>query len=122
MVERAARFALNVQGFESRTLEAGTSKLHVYDAAGTGELPTTVVLHGMGSGATSFGRVLTRLRPHTKRVVAPDLPGHGFSAAPTAPMPADALFETLCELLAPLQGEPLTLVIDFVRATRNTAA
>lgn len=109
-VERAARLALNLQGFESRSFDTGASRLHVYDARGAGDLPTTVVLHGIGSAATPFGRVLTRLRPHARRVIAPDLPGHGWSAAPAAPMSVELFFEALCELLEPLADEPFVLV------------
>lgn len=110
IVERAARAALNLRGFESRAHATSAAKLHVYDAVGHGELPTTVVLHGIGSAATPFGRVLTRLRPHVRRVLAPDLPGHGFSAAPKGPMSGETLFAALCELLESLDDEPLVLV------------
>ena len=110
VVERAARLTLNLRGLESRMHDTRAGRLHVYDAPGQGTLPTTVVLHGIGSAATQFGRVLLGLQPHTRRIVAPDLPGHGFSAAPSGPMSADALFSTLCELLEPLDDEPLVLV------------
>lgn len=110
LVERAARAALNLRGFASRVHATSEAHLHVYDAPGQGALPTTVVLHGMGSAATPFGRVLTRLRPHTRRVIAPDLPGHGFSTTPRGPMSAERLFSALCEFLEPLTNEPLVLV------------
>jgi pimeloyl-ACP methyl ester carboxylesterase len=84
--------------------------MHVYDAAGSGELPTTVVLHGIGSAATPFGRVLTRLRPHTRRVFAPDLPGHGFSPQPDSALSPDALYSALTESLQPLGQQPLVLI------------
>ncbi len=110
VAERVGRLALNLRGFESRAQPTRAATLHVYDAAGRGELPTTVVLHGIGSAATPFAGVLTRLRRHTRRVLAPDLPGHGFSAAPEGPMSAGAFFDALCELLEPLSSEPLVLV------------
>jgi hypothetical protein len=73
--ERGARFFLNRRGFESRVVPTPTGRLHVYDARGSGALPTTVVLHGLGSTATSFGPLLNRIRPHARRVMAPELPG-----------------------------------------------
>ena len=110
VAERASKLALNLRGFESRSHPTRAGVLHVYDASGSGTLPTTVVLHGLGSAAAPFAGVLTRLRPHTRRVMAPDLPGHGFSAVPTAPVSGDTLFEALCELLQPLGDEPVVLV------------
>lgn len=110
MAERASKLALNLRGFESRLHPTRAAALHVYDAKGGGTLPTTVLLHGLGSAAAPFGRVLTRLRPHTRRVLAPDLPGHGFSAAPIGSVSGDTLFEGVRELLQPLGDEPVVLV------------
>jgi pimeloyl-ACP methyl ester carboxylesterase len=109
-VEMAARLSLNMRGIESRMVDTGSARLHLYDARGQGALPSTVVLHGLGSAATPFGRLLLGLRPHVRRVLVPDLPGHGFSEAPGATVSADTLFATVAELLDPLAGEPLALV------------
>lgn len=110
VVERAARFLLNRQGFASRRVDTAAGGLHVYDAAGRGPLPTMVVLHGLGSAATSFGPLLTRLRPHTRRVVAPELPGHGFSASPRSRLTPDAFFGSVREVLDGLVDEPMVLI------------
>jgi pimeloyl-ACP methyl ester carboxylesterase len=109
-IERGARFALKRRGLESRTVPTEAGALHVYDARGRGDLPTTVVLHGLASSATVFGSVLTRLRPHVRRVVAPDLPGHGFSAAPSGRMTPERLFGAVREALDALVDEPMILV------------
>lgn len=106
-VEHGARLFLNRSGFESRF---GPGRLHAFDARGQGTLPTTVVLHGLGSAATSFGPLLTRLRPHARRVIAPDLPGHGFSDAPAGKMTPTALFGAAAEALDGLVDEPMVLV------------
>jgi pimeloyl-ACP methyl ester carboxylesterase len=106
-VEHGARLFLNRSGFESRV---GPGRLHAFDAPGGGSLPTTVVLHGLGSAATSFGPLMTRLRPHARRVVAPDLPGHGFSAAPAERMTPDGLFGAASQALDGLVEEPMLLV------------
>jgi pimeloyl-ACP methyl ester carboxylesterase len=73
-------------------------------------LPTTVVLHGLGSTATSFGPLLRRMRPHARRVVAPDLPGHGFSDAPSERLVPEGLFGALGQALDALVEEPMVLV------------
>jgi pimeloyl-ACP methyl ester carboxylesterase len=113
VVEHGARFVLNRHGFESRVLPLGSGRLHAFDARGAGTLPTTVVLHGLGSAATSFGPLLTRILPHARRVVAPDLPGHGFSDAPSGKTTPEGLFAWACEALDTLveaPNEPMVLV------------
>lgn len=106
-VQHGARFVLNRNGFESRI---GPGQLHSFDARGTGTLPTTVVLHGLGSAAVSFGPLLTRIRPHARRVVALDLPGHGFSEAPSVRLTPDGLFAAAREALDALDDGPMILV------------
>jgi pimeloyl-ACP methyl ester carboxylesterase len=110
VVEHGARFVLNRNGFDSRTVSTAAGRLHAYDGEGRGTLPTTVLLHGLGSAATTFGSVLSRIRPHARRVVAPDLPGHGFSAAPTVRLTPEALFGAVRETLDALVTEPMMLV------------
>jgi pimeloyl-ACP methyl ester carboxylesterase len=109
-VEHGARFVLNRQGFASRTVPTTAGGAHAYDASGGGPLPTTVVLHGLGSSATSFAPLLTRLRPHARRLVAPDLPGHGFSGAPAGRLTPQGMFEAVCQVLDSLVDEPMVLV------------
>jgi pimeloyl-ACP methyl ester carboxylesterase len=109
-LERAAQLALNARGLASRRVQTHAGLLHVYDGPGQGRLPTTVVLHGIGSAATQFGRVLLALRPHVQRVLAPDLPGHGFSGVPPVPVSPELFFVALSELLATLTDRPLALV------------
>lgn len=87
-LERLARLRLRRAGLASRMVAgssgAGGGAIHTYDAPGGGPLPTTVLLHGIGSSATAYGSLMLGLRPHVQRIVAPDLPGHGFSDAPAA--------------------------------------
>jgi pimeloyl-ACP methyl ester carboxylesterase len=109
-VERAMRFALNRRGFASRELPTPTARLHAFDARGRGDLPPTVVLHGIGSAATSFWATMEHLRPHVRRIVAPDLPGHGFSGSPTERMTAGTLFDAVCAALDDVFEEPMLLV------------
>jgi pimeloyl-ACP methyl ester carboxylesterase len=110
LVERAGRFALNRRGFASRTVHTPLATLHAYDASGDGQLPTLTVLHGIGSGATAFGATLARIRPHVRRLVALDLPGHGFSAAPSTTLTPESLFHGLHAALDQLVGEPTFLL------------
>ncbi|GAB2670254.1 alpha/beta fold hydrolase [Nocardia goodfellowii] len=52
-----------------------------YRAAGSADKPCVLLLHGFPSSSYSFRDVLTPLA-EVSRVIAPDLPGSGFSGAP----------------------------------------
>src|SRR3954468_21737419 len=110
IIERGVRFALHRRGFASRTVSTAVARLHAYDAVGRGSLPTTVVVHGIGSTASSFGPVLTHLQPHVRRVIAPELPSHGFSESPADRLTPTALFDSLRAALDELVAEPMILV------------
>lgn len=64
----------------SRFVDAGGLRWHVQIAGGG---PTILLLHGTGA-ATHSWRGLLPLLAQEFTVVAPDLPGHGFTAAPRA--------------------------------------
>ncbi len=80
--ERIARLSLRVLGWRSCTVPTTTGSVHWIETSGRGDLPTTVLLHGFNSSAGYNGPLLQALRPHVRRVIAPDLPGHGFSSTP----------------------------------------
>lgn len=92
--------------------------MHAYDSFGRGLLPTTVLVHGIASTASSFGAVLTHLRPHVRRVVAPELPGHGFSESPADRLTPSALFDSLRTALDKLVREPMILVGNSLSTLR----
>ena len=81
----------------SRFVAAGGVRWHV-QIAGTG--PAVLLLHGTGASTHSWRDVLPPLAERFT-VVAPDLPGHGFSSAltsPTLPAMAAAVRALLTEL------------------------
>jgi pimeloyl-ACP methyl ester carboxylesterase len=55
-----------------------------------GDGPPLVLLHSSGEFAAMWLRVLAGLAG-SHRVIAPDLPGHGASAAPPGPLGADRM-------------------------------
>ncbi len=63
----------------SRFLRVGAVRWHV-QVAGPEDAPVLLLLHGTGAATHSF-RDLLPLLTRTHRVVAPDLPGHGFTDA-----------------------------------------
>ncbi|MFN4271882.1 MAG: alpha/beta fold hydrolase BchO [Aliihoeflea sp.] len=64
----------------SRFVEAGGLRWHV-QTAGAG--PTLLMLHGTGSATHSWRDLLPRLSGRFS-VIAPDLPGHGFTSTPSS--------------------------------------
>lgn len=69
----------------SRFVEAGGLKWHVQEF-GRPEAPVMLLLHGTGAATHSWRGLAPLLAEHF-RVVAPDLPGHGF----TDPLPGASL-------------------------------
>lgn len=108
--ERVGRLALRARGIESRRVPTQHGHLHAYDARGRGILPTTVLLHGIGSAATPFGPVLARLHRKMRRVVAPEYPGHGFSDPASTRLTPEVLIESVSSALNALVDEPAIVV------------
>jgi pimeloyl-ACP methyl ester carboxylesterase len=68
-----------------------------------------VLLHGPGEFAAGWLPVLPRLT-RTHRVIAPDLPGHGASAAGAGPLDAPRVLRWLHDLIEQTCPEPPVLV------------
>lgn len=100
LLEKATRTVLVRQGVTARTVETSVGTTHLYDAPGTGTLPPVLLVHGFGASAAGFARVLTALRPHVSRVLAPDLPSHGLSGPARKALEPDVVYQGLCETLA----------------------
>lgn len=90
----------------SRFVTAGGVRFHV-QVAGSG--PAVLLLHGLGASSHSWRDVLPLLAERFT-VIAPDLPGHGFSG-----MPADhdvslpAMARVLAALLRALDAAPVVV-------------
>lgn len=110
LLERLGRRELHRRGFRSRWTDTPSGRVHAFDAAGEGTLPTIVVFHGLGSASTAFLPVLARLRRHAKRVVAIDGPGHGFSDEPAAKLTPEAYLAAIEHALDALVPERAVLV------------
>lgn len=82
LAERLARLSLHARGWRSRSVDTCTGAVHWVETPGQGSLPATVLLHGYNSSAGYNAPLLQALRPHVRRLIAPDLPAHGFSHAP----------------------------------------
>ncbi len=91
----------------SRFVEAAGLKWHVQTL---GQGPAILLIHGTGASTHSWRRLMPLLA-RSFEVVAPDLPGHGFTAMPdprrlSLPGMADALGE----LTRALEVEPVVVV------------
>lgn len=60
-------------------LTTSVGRVHVLDVRGRGRLPPVVLLHGLSAAGVHYVPLLFRLIRHVRRIVLPDLPGHGFS-------------------------------------------
>ena len=94
------------RGF-SRSLRVGALDWHVQVA---GQGPVLLLLHGSGASAHSWAGLLPALAARAT-VVAPDLPGHGFTTgAALADLTLPRISEALQALLAALKLPPPVMV------------
>jgi pimeloyl-ACP methyl ester carboxylesterase len=109
LVERLGRAALMREGHRTRHIDSPAGPMHLYDARGEGALPTTVMLHGIGSTAASFAPLLRHLRKRTRRIIALEYPGHGFSGTPSRRLTPEVLFEAVTHVLDDVLEEPAVI-------------
>jgi magnesium chelatase accessory protein len=91
----------------SRFVLAGGLRWHVQVM---GEGPTLLLLHGAGA-ATHTWRDLAPLLARDFQVVAPDLPGHGFTQTPGSEgLSLNGMVRALAALLTTLEAKPVLAV------------
>lgn len=83
-------------------------RMHV-EARGPVDAPALVLLHGYSDSGFSFSRVLPLL-PADRRVIVPDLRGHGRSSHPVGGYGMDALATDVLALLDALDVEAAVVV------------
>jgi pimeloyl-ACP methyl ester carboxylesterase len=103
VVDHLQRVLLRQQGYRERWIETSVGTVHAYETRGHGELAPFVLLHGFSASAGSFGPLMRRLRGSSRRLIAVDLPAHGWSDTPRKGMSydgiRDGLFEALDQLM-----------------------
>src|SRR5512141_541282 len=82
-------------GFEARELRHGGSGVR-YLVGGAG--PPLVLVHGLGGAASNWLRIAPALAAG-RRVIVPELPGHGGSGALPAPPTLDPFAEAVVAVL-----------------------
>ncbi len=106
LADRVLLQGLKLRGYRSREVQTSVGVLHALEADGQGDLPPIVVLHGLSAAGQYYENLLSRMRPHVRRVIAPDMPGHGYSELPAAGLNHDTLGAGLREGLDALLTEP----------------
>jgi pimeloyl-ACP methyl ester carboxylesterase len=70
---------LVARGVRSSMVDVAGQRLHHYELKGSGKGPPVLLVHGLGGTANGFARIFFGLAKRFERVLAVDLPGHGFS-------------------------------------------
>lgn len=78
-IQEVSRRVLVARGVRSEFIEVAGQRLHHFELKGSGKGPPLLLVHGLGGAAGGFSRCLFPLARRFSRVLAVDLPGHGFS-------------------------------------------
>lgn len=106
-----AKNLLHARGWRSHRSYTRSGRVHTLEGINHHAPPGTVVmLHGFGSAAVHWWPVIGALRQSVRRVVLPDLPGHGFSDMPLEGLAPPTLRAGLLESLDERLHEPAVLV------------
>ena len=106
--EQLTRLGLRLSGYRKRRLPTRFGDVVSRSAAGRGRLPL-MLLHGFSAEGTHYAPLLHRLRPHVSHLHVPDLPGHGGSAPPRAPVVPHELRDEIVAAFDQLIPEPTVL-------------
>lgn len=108
---RAVRAWLKLRGAVAADLHVNGMPVHHYVVHGRGSGPPVVLVHGLGGSANGFARVMFPLGRAARKVVAPDLPGNGFSPLPACgPLSLERQVEVLTCVVERTVGEPAVVV------------
>lgn len=109
LTEHVSLLPLRLRGWRRRHVTTSVGRVHLIEARGRGTLPTTVLLHGLSAAGSHYGPLLERLRRRHVRVIAPDLPAHGFSDTP-GELHLDAVYAGIRQALDRVLDGPAVLV------------
>ncbi len=99
--------SLYLRGYVSRRVPTSVGACHALEAEGGGTLPPILVLHGLSAAGQYYENLMRRVRPHVRRVIAPDMPGHGYSELPAEGLDQGTLAAGFLEALDQLVTEPV---------------
>lgn len=106
LADRFLLQSLYLRGYTSRHVPTSVGRVHSLECEGRGKLPPIVILHGLSAAGQYYENLMRRVRPHVRRVIAPDMPGHGYSDMPAEGLDQTTLGAGLREGLDQLMTEP----------------
>jgi len=109
--QNVLRRLLVARGVRSDFLELRGQSIHYYEVTGTGHGPPALLVHGLAGSVNGFAQLLRPLAKRFSRVLAPDLPGHGFSPLPHGgPLPLMEQHAVLVDFCERMLKEPAFVV------------
>lgn len=109
--QQVLRRALVTVGVRSKVAQVRGQAVHYYELEGTGRGPPALLVHGLAGSANGFYRLFHGMAKRFSRVIAPDLPGHGFSPVPAeGPLSVLEQFSVLLEFCQRVVREPSYVV------------
>jgi abhydrolase domain-containing protein 6 len=111
LLHRSVRRQFRTLGFESKTLTSSVGSLHYLVREHADAQGTIVLVHGLGTSSSTWVRMLPHLKA-SRRIIAVDLPGFGFSTANSASgfCTINEQVEAITELIAAESQTPVLLV------------
>jgi pimeloyl-ACP methyl ester carboxylesterase len=106
LADRLTPPALALTGFRSVRVKTNAGLVHVLEVDGEGSLPPFLMLHGLGSCASDYVSLVRGLRSITRKLILPDMPGHGLSEPPTGGMNPAQVRVAVRDALDARVGEP----------------
>ena len=108
--QKLIRRRLKRQGFASNYSVIKGQRIHYLEGRFAGNLGTLVLIHGLGSNATSFSPILKRVASQFERVIAVDLLGHGLNDDAAETVTVQDVYNVLkIQLLEFARHEPLSI-------------
>lgn len=102
--DHVQRRLLRWGGFSSFHVPTAVGRVHVVEKREKGPLSSVCFLHGFSASSVQYAPLMRRLAPDCWRVLAVDMPAHGFSDVPARGTDyhslRNGLFEALDRLLA----------------------
>jgi pimeloyl-ACP methyl ester carboxylesterase len=108
-LDRSVHALMRLRGYRAVALPTPHGRLAALVFEGRGPLPPLTIVHGWAAAGVHHALVARRLKRHVRRLVLPDLPGHGFSEV-AGPLTPTAMADGLRAALDALLPEPGVLL------------